>query len=352
MFKLLEERGVITWIPSTAAYSDERGVYLNGMFGVEKQGKFTSSGKPVLRCIMNLIPSNGLMEIIQGDISFLPSGAGWLSLMLSPGEELAMSQGDMSSAFYLFEMPSQWHRYFCFNFETTRATIGGAGSEKVRPCCRVLPMGWSSSVGCMQMISREILLSRGLPAELEFHKRDGAPSWFVKAATTQTPTRAWWQIYLDNFMAGEVTSQEAKKWNLELQVAAMNAWNETGVLTALDKQVLDQNEITELGIRIDGKQQLLGASPGRMIKTLLASLHALEALQWSKKRAQVVLGRWMFILQFRRAAMGVFSKSWTAIEANWPKPQEVAVFKQELMTCCCLAPLYFKRTCPPNLIQL
>ena len=339
VFKLLEERGVITWLPSSSAYGDCRGVYLNGLFGVEKQGKFTSSGLPVLRCIMNLIPSNGLMTIIQGDISLLPSGAGWLPLVLSPGEELAMSQGDMSSAFYLFSMPSVWYPFFCFNFETTAQAVGRAGTAKVRPCCRVLPMGWSSSVGCMQMISREILLSNGLPRELEFHKGDGAPDWFVQAASSQTPTRAWWQIYLDNFMSGEIRGSSGKEVNLELQLAAMRAWGETGVLTAEDKQVLNLPEVTELGIRIDGSRQLLGASATRMAKTLMASLHTLGSVHWSKKRAQVVLGRWMFVLQFRRAAMGVFSRSWATIEADWPSPAQVGLFKQELMLCCSLAPL-------------
>ena len=200
VFNLLHERGIINWVDSSVAYSDEKGCYLSGMFGVVKQGRYTSSGLPVLRCIMNLVPVNAILSVVDGDIRLLPGAQNWLPLTLDGGEEVWISQSDMQSAFYLFSVPSELYPFLCFNYEVDAKLVGLPQAGKVRPCCRVLPMGWSSSVGLMQMMSREILLAKGLPPELELNKQTGAPAWFAQVVSSATPTRAWWQVYLDNFM--------------------------------------------------------------------------------------------------------------------------------------------------------
>ena len=64
---------------------------------------------------MNLIPVNGILEVIRGDISYLPSPTAWIPICAEDGEYFTMSQGDMQSAFYLFRMPPGWERFFCFN---------------------------------------------------------------------------------------------------------------------------------------------------------------------------------------------------------------------------------------------
>jgi hypothetical protein len=51
---------------------------------------------------MNLIPANSLLQVICGDIKFLPGAAMWLPLTMADGEELHLSQGDMSAAFYTY----------------------------------------------------------------------------------------------------------------------------------------------------------------------------------------------------------------------------------------------------------
>ena len=63
--------------------------------------------------------------------------------MVAEGEELRVSQSDMSAAFYLFEIPSSWHKFMCFNFAARGEEIGRAAGLRWRPCCRVLPMGWN-----------------------------------------------------------------------------------------------------------------------------------------------------------------------------------------------------------------
>ena len=210
VFNLLQQRGIVDWFPDEDVFADSRGQYLSGMFGVIKQGKFTSVNKPVLRCIMNLIPINGLFTVLRGDIHCLPSATSWMTMVIAEGETLAMSQGDMHAAFYLFQLPSCWNRYMCFNYKLKGAVLGKTGMEAdkwFRPTCKVLPMGWSSSVGIMQAISREILLCRGLPPHLEVRRGSSLPSWFAQVINKQSETQAWWQIYLDNFMSGERTEQ-------------------------------------------------------------------------------------------------------------------------------------------------
>ena len=342
LFSLLHERGVISWEPADSVFRDNRGAYLSGLFGVIKAGKFTASGKPVLRVIMNLIPINGLFEIIRGDIANLPHASSWIPLCVCDGEEIVMSQADMSSAFYLFRLPPQWRPYMCFNFVAKGSDIGLEGLEPglyYRPACRVLPMGWSSSVGIMQAISREILLAGGLPPALELKKGEQLPPWFTQAAEKANQQRSWWQVYLDNFLSVTIEQQTGPSADEAMQRLAVASWHSAGVLTAEDKQVLASKQATELGVRIDGVHGLLGSSAERLMKTCWVTFHHLCNPVWSKKEAQIILGRWIFILQFRRAAMSVLSRSWAVLEERWPKPGQRAILERELLTLVALGPL-------------
>ena len=189
VFNLLQERGITEWVTEDTAYRDERGTYLSGIFGVIKPNKFTSEGLPVLRVITNLIPANGLFSVLRGDIDFLPNATEWLPMAVAEGEQVVMNQADMQSAFYLFAIPSQWYPFFCLNFTVKGSEIGKEPHMVYRPAIKVLPMGWSSSVGVMQQISGEILLSHGLPPELELRKSGSLPLWFTQVMEATTPTR-------------------------------------------------------------------------------------------------------------------------------------------------------------------
>eukprot|EP00438_Fugacium_kawagutii_P032920 Skav205027 [mRNA] locus=scaffold6308:1300:5659:- [translate_table: standard] len=338
VFELLRNRGIIEWLPDEDTYRDDRGQYLNGMFGVVKPKRFTSSGKPILRVIMNLVPTNALFADVKGDIGSLPSATAWMNITLAEGEQLFLSQGDMQSAFYLFRMPQVWRPYFCFNYKVEGSLIGQAHGSWFRPSCVVLPMGWCASVGVMQMIAREVLLAHKLPCQLEIKKTTGLPPWFAKVSDQDGPT-AWWQVYLDNFLSGERTSLESAGLSVALQENAMVAWETERILTAKDKNVTGEQHVVELGVRIDGVHGLLGASAERMFKTCLATIHLLRQPRWNKRLAQVVIGRWVFVLQYRRAAMGILSRSWEAIEAKWPTWAQVRRLHSEVLALACALPL-------------
>ena len=191
----------------------------------------------------------------------------------------------------------------------------------------------------MQAISREVLLSKGLPSELELRKGSEIPHWFTQVTSSATPHRAWWQVYLDNFMSAEVSDKQPSGINVGLQEQAMRAWDSAGILIAKDKQVLGEKEVTELGVRIDGTAGLLGGSPERLTKTILATIHFLINSHWSKREAQIILGRWIFLLQYRRAAMGVLSNCWEVLTYKWPSLNQLKVVHGELLTLICMGPL-------------
>ena len=339
VFELLRERGIIKWVPASTAFQSSRGAILNGLFGVVKPGRFTSTGCPILRVIMNLIPANSVLSIIRGDIAALPSASAWIPIVLSEGNELFMSQGDMSSAFYLFSIPDVWLPYMVFNYLVPGEKIGLTAGTFFRPACVVLPMGWNSSVGVMQQLSREVLLRHGLPRNLELRKGHPLPTWFSEVLEKTPASKAWWQVYLDNFMSGEVSRGPEHNLNAWLGELAMEGWSSAGILTAQDKQVVDSPSVVELGVRLDGASGLLGASPARVLKTIWASVHFLRRRWWDKKLAQIILGRWVFILQFRRAAMSCLSRSWESVEAICPRPAQIELVHHEVLQLVCMAPL-------------
>jgi hypothetical protein len=140
-------------------------------------------------------------------------------------------------------------------------------------------------------------------------------------------------------MAAELVQSTPSKTSAQLQRSAIKAWGMAGVLSAEDKQVLNSPAVVELGIRLEGEKGLLGISPARLLKTLWASVYWLQLPRWEKKMTQVVLGRWIFALQFRRAAMGVLSRVWEVVEAPWPRPAQVSLARNEVLALMCLAPL-------------
>lgn len=143
-----------------------------------------------------------------------------------------------------------------------------------------------------------------------------APPWFVDVVNKMNPSHSWWQVYLDNFMAAEVShSGTAEQTDLHLHEAAVESWREHGVLCSEDKHVRGADVAIELGVQIHGPGGLLGAGADRIYKALLATLGLLSHGPPKVKQLQILLGRWIFILQYRRVAMSVLSRSWDYLNA-------------------------------------
>jgi len=339
VWELLEERGIVEWIDLQDVYSDDGGPYLAGMFGVPKAGKFSPAGDPLLRVIMNLKPINRALDIVRGDIGELPMATTWNQLMLDESETVHISQADMSSAFYLFSLPAPWRRFMAFNAPTRGSALGRDANKTYVPACKVLPMGWNSSVGLMQMASRQLVKRCQTWGAVELKRQALAPPWFVDTVARAGP-RLFWQVYLDNFMAGEVSLKGLPdSASGDLHREAVRAWTREGVLCAEDKHVLSAQDATELGVHLNGEHGLVGAGPQRIHKLLVATLMLLGERLPKTKWVQIILGRWVFALQFRRPAMAVLSQSWNYGRKGQDRRRWWPVVKQELGLLVCLVPL-------------
>ena len=63
----------------------------------------------------------------------------------------------------------------------------------------------------------------------ELRKQMAAPSWFVEMVRS-AGEKAFWQVYLDNFMAGEVGPQDAKgEGSVALHREAVEIWKVSSV---------------------------------------------------------------------------------------------------------------------------
>lgn len=340
VFRTLFERGVVDFVPEEKVFSDADGKYLSGLFGVPKPGKFTSAGDPILRLIMNLIPINQALEVILGDISELPSASSWQQLVLSDEDMLTVSQADMASAFYLFRLPEGWLPYLCFNYKLDRRDIGFPGRGFVYPSCRVLPMGWASSVGIMQMASRELIHRAGLSESDELRKQGAIPRWFVDWSRGIPQHKAWWQVYLDNFMSAEVSRGDVpEEQDRDLHTQAVRSWDEHGVLCSVDKHVYSTPIATELGVQLHSPLGLMGASIDRIYRTVMGSLALVQRDRASTKMVQIILGRWIFILQYRRPAMAVLSRAWDYIRPGRTRWKSWGVLRREISLLIALCPL-------------
>ena len=337
----LVRRNVCDWIPLSQVVKINGVSILNGLFGVEKP-TVTESGKPVLRLIMNLAPSNLVLKQLKGKVQSLPSINSWQSTFVDQGEELRLFQSDMSSAFYLFRIPACWHGYLAFNIIVDGGEVCGDTGVPYALACSVLPMGWASSVGLMQEISENILVQGGLQREQQVRRGNTLPPWMCDTLRTSRATgQVWWHVYLDNFCACEkLRPTSAAVLGDKCHQLAEELWSKAGVVSSEKKRRRVAEEIEELGAEVDGKYKTLGGSAMRMLKIAQLTIHLLSKPFLNRKHVQILAGRWVFLMQFRRPAMSIFNSVWSFIgEKLKEKKQSIAHVRQELALAVLLLPL-------------
>ena len=69
---------------------------------------------------------------------------------LREGEVILMSGEDMTASFYVFRVPKSWYRYLALNGKVELLCADGV-VRSVNMVVKVLPMGWSPSVGLLQV---------------------------------------------------------------------------------------------------------------------------------------------------------------------------------------------------------
>lgn len=332
----LVERNICGWVDWESVLEFRGEKVFNGLFGVAKSAKL-DDGRSHLRVIMNLIPSNAVLHQLSGCVQELPSITQYMSLVLEDGESLSLCQSDMTSAFYLFRLPEEWERYLAFNVVVQGSQIGLEPSKKYCLACRVLPMGWSSAVSVMQEVSQILLEKGGADLSLQVSRTRPLPSWLTACLKeSRESRRAWYHIYLDNYFSGErIGAGEAGGEAALLHHEAEEIWNKAGVLSSEKKRVRDASEVEELGAQVDSDAKLIGASAGRLLKLLQTTCLVLSKERIPRKWLQVVCGRWVHVLQFRRAGMSSLSAVWRCIGGKRVGAKALLEARRELCRVMC-----------------
>lgn len=328
---LLVERQICDWVDFDEVLEYRGEKVLNGLFGVAKTSAL-DDGRAHLRLIMNLIPSNSVMLQLSGCVQDLPSVTQYISVVLEEEESLRLCQSDMTSAFYLFSLPSEWKRFLAFDLVLPGEKLGKQRGSRYALCCRVLPMGWASAVSVMQEVSQQLLDAHGLPGHLQVRRTRPLPNWLTQALSQSKETsRAWYHVYLDNFFSGEKVPQGGEgEDGKRLHAEAEAAWASAGVVSSEKKRVVGAECVQELGALLDGKSRLLGAAGGRLQKLIQSTCLVLSKRVMPRKWVQVILGRWVHVLQFRRAGMAGLHWVWKYTSNRALSPKQLVQVRREL----------------------
>ena len=332
----LVNRQVCSWIPFDSVVEYRGQKVLNGLFGVRKNSMLPDQ-RPVLRLIMNLVPSNSIMRGSTGAVKNLPSITSWMSTVMEGDTELRVWQSDMSNAFYLFRIPDSWRYFLAFNVvrEVNQQESKQGYKGKMVLACNVLPMGWISSVAIMQEISESILQYRGVDELSQIVRNRPVPPWLTGIARKARETSRFWRhVYLDNFASAQVFESESELGNGEIlhQLAEL-AWQEAGVISSEKKRKKAVCTAEELGAFLDGQQRFIGGSPERLVKLAQATLWTIGQPMLSKKLVQVIAGRWIHVMQFRRPCMGFLDQTWDFISSKSIKQSLHLAVRRELFSC-------------------
>ena len=281
---------------------------LNGLFGVSKN-EF-DGGVELQRIIMNLIPLNGVVQSLDGDVGTLPSWAGMAPLHLQPHEDLLVSSEDVRAFFYIFRVPTSWHRFLCFN-RPLPEDLCGERPGRWYPCSAVLPMGFKNSVSLAQHVHRFVVKharaqcgQQGGEAEL---RKD-------KVFSTANPLH---RIYLDNFDELEKVSKDTADAISGKASALVSSLQETysslGIPRHPKKGVARQPKAEVQGALVDGSLGVAIPKWDKVLRYAYLARILLEEGRSSQKQMQVVGGGFVYAAMFRRPLLGSLNHIWQFI---------------------------------------
>ena len=312
------KRNICVWVPEDEVLQVGSQRVLNGLFAVGKETHLSNGRGEIQRLIMNLKPSNSVFHQVQGSTGDLPAITQYLSMLVSGSEQVAFFQSDMSSAFYLFRIPAVWSRYLSFNICFKGSDIGLHGDGLFYLGCSVIPMGWNSAVSVMQEIAERLAVLGRLPREHQVRRRAPLPPWMVETLeTAKTQEQTWFHVYLDNFCCmerGNSTSGFSRGENMHEMLES--AWDRQGVVSSAKKKVVASMKTQELGAELDGAAGVLGPSVERLLKLIQVTLVVLSKPMLRRKWTQVIAGRWVHILSFRRPGMSFFDDLWKFVSGT------------------------------------
>ena len=111
------------------------------------------------------------------------------------------------------------------------------------------------------------------------------------------------------------------------------------MISAEKKRKRGVKSAEELGALIDGENATVGPSGERLLKLIHSTLWILGNKHLSKKKLQIVAGRWIHVLQFRRPAMSFLEATWKFISSKQFNLDMVGAVRRELFALIAAAPL-------------
>lgn len=311
----LWDRNLIRPVDSYPVVSGER--VLNGAFGVEKPGKQTDSGLPVLRLIIDLRATNCIMDQLDGDLQTLTGAASFQKLAVEEGQQLLISGDDLTSAFYLFRLPEEWSKFMVLEKPVKKSLFEEGKSGLTYVGLTVLPMGWSSAVAVMQSAHRQIALRNemnggaGLNPFKEIRKDGLFPD------LEETPA---WTIYLDDTTIIEKVADAAAQTLEGLvpieQDRLRRAYEWWGIPTNKGKALERSRSAERLGAVLDGESKTLRRSTRRCLELCSLGCWIRSQDEVSKKALQVYAGKAVHLLQFRRCMFSVLQDVFVEISKD------------------------------------
>lgn len=179
-------RQICEWVPIESVFHFREQPVLSGLFGVEKPTKL-DDGRSILRLIMNLVPINSVMESIAGCVRHLPSITSWLGITTETDDHIRLFQSDLSSAFYLFRLPPQWTKFLAFNVKMQGSKLGFNNNRTYVMACRVIPMGWVSSVALMQEVAERVAYLGGAEPDSQISRGCALPLFLHRVSMKGNP---------------------------------------------------------------------------------------------------------------------------------------------------------------------
>ena len=316
----LVQRGVARVIEEDQIARHKGELVLNGAFGVVKPNKTVDGGDgplPVLRLIMDFRAANALHRMLPGDVDSLVGPAKWQGISLGWDQVLVTSGDDLVACFYLFKVPYSWTRYFTFRKRVKRSVLGLAGPGEVYIASQVMPMGWSAAVTVLQHIHRSMALVKDvLPADREIHRQKPLPE------TVTSGDSVFWNLYLDDLTVMESLEEAALQGGTAsksvLQERMECRYRELGVPFSEEKASTREAVCEKLGALIHGQRGRLGVTDKRIYELFSLVLFLLGRDRLATKWVQVLLGKFVHVVQFRRPMFTLVAHSWKRVQSFSP----------------------------------
>ena len=338
---LLVKKRILEPISKSEIFTVNGTPLLNGAFAVPMKGTPGEGQVRVTRLIMNMIPSNSLQRLMQGDLATLSGSAGWVGAHLSPNQVLLWSGEDQRGAYYAWSLPHAWRKFMVFKWPVPGELVGKPGVSEVYLAAAVIPMGWLNAVGLFQHLHRRLGLApppsgAGHCEDQEWRRDRPVPSSAV------SEDGGWVQFYLDDFDCPEFVDRKVWKRLQETMSAnhhrQLEAYRHVGVEISEDKSHVREPRVIRMGAEVDGVAGFIGPPSEKLLETGWLCVWLLSRACVGIKPLLMALGRLVRCFEFRRPLLSILDQCWPREQYRFRRTinQNTA---RELVRALCALPL-------------